>query len=269
MGWPVNIATKYSTEDAQWGGNLCTYDVLGVPMSVTSVDRAVDVLLDWSEDDVGRLVCVRDVPGLMLSLSDPVMRTAHDAAAMITPDGMPLALIGRLRGLPVERTAGADLMAAVMDRGRSIGIRHFLYGGAPGVAETLKACLEEAYPGVQIVGTICPPFRKTTQEEDAAARAAVLESGAHVVWVGISTPKQEYWMLENYRQLSTTMLGVGAAFDFLSGAKRRAPRWMRRSGLEWLHRLISEPRRLWRRYLVLAPSFVLQYSLYSIRRAKR
>lgn len=242
-----------------------TFDVLGVPISVTSVDDTIEKLIHWARDDTGRFVCVRDTPSVVLSLDDPDMRAAHEAAAMITPDGTPLMLIGRMHGLPVKRTTGTDLMNTTMDRGRAAGLRHFLYGGEPGIAEALQTRLKAAYPGVEIVGTICPPFRKATAEEDAATRAAIARSGAHLVWVGISTPKQEYWMLENHHQLPVTMLGVGAAFDFLSGAKQRAPAWMRDHGLEWLHRLVSEPRRLWRRYLVLAPTFVVRYAWQAIR----
>lgn len=243
----------------------CSYDILGVPMTVTSVPDAARTLIRWAEDDIGRLVCVRDVHGLMLSLNDEGVRAAHKAASMITPDGMPLALIGQLRGLPVQRTPGADLMDATMDMGRVHGIRHYLYGGDVGVADQLKARLEAQYPGVQIVGTFCPPFRKPTAEEDADTRRAVEDSGAHLVWVGLSTPKQEYWMLENYQHMSATLLGVGAAYDFLSGRKARAPMWMRTHGLEWLHRLWFEPKRLWRRYLVLAPKFLFLLTMNAIR----
>lgn len=261
----MGIAAKAPAAVIGDAGSAHRYDVLGVPMTVTSVTDAVRTLMRWAEDDVGRLVCVRDVHGLMLSLKDEGVRAAHEAASMITPDGMPLALVGRLRGLPVQRTPGADLMDAAMAAGRVHGIRHYLYGGDVGVAEQLKARLEAKYPGVQIVGTFCPPFRKPTAEEDAATRQAVADCGAHLVWVGLSTPKQEYWMLENYRHMSATLLGVGAAYDFLSGRKARAPMWMRNHGLEWLHRLVSEPKRLWRRYLVLAPKFLFFLMIHAIR----
>ncbi|MDF0541671.1 WecB/TagA/CpsF family glycosyltransferase [Sphingobium sp. H39-3-25] len=241
------------------------YSILDVPVSVTSINDAVRKLILWSCDDEGRFVCIRDVHGIMLAHDDPQIMAAHHAAAMVTPDGMPLVLIGRLRGLPVQRTAGADLMEAAMDTGRAHGLRHYLYGGAPGVAELLQETFESKFPGVQIVGVECPPFRLPTDTEAETTRQAIVQSGAHVVWVGLSTPKQEHWMLANHAMLPTTLLGVGAAFDFHSGRAKRAPMWMRKSGLEWLHRLISEPRRLWRRYLVLAPRFIALVLLDSLK----
>jgi N-acetylglucosaminyldiphosphoundecaprenol N-acetyl-beta-D-mannosaminyltransferase len=232
------------------------YDVLGVPVSATSPSGAVATILRWAGDGVGRFVCVRDVHGVMCARTDAQLRTAHAKAAMVVPDGMPLVIIGRLRGLPVERTTGPDLMNALIDQGRPAGLRHYLYGGEPQVADRLKAAFEQRHPGVRIVGTECPPFRAPTAEEEAATAARIRASGVDVVWVGLSTPKQEHWMLRNVDRLPATLIGVGAAFDFHSGRVKRAPQWMQLSGLEWLHRLLSEPRRLWRRYLVLAPQFV-------------
>lgn len=218
---------------------------------------------------MGRFVCVRDVHGVMLAQHDPELMALHHAAAMVTPDGMPLAVIGRLRGLPVRKTSGADLMALVMDIGRQHGLRHYFYGGAPGVAEQLKHVCETLYPGVSIVGLQCPPFREQTAAEVEATRTAILACGAQLVWVGLSTPKQEKWMKAYAPLLPATLLGVGAAFDFHTGRVRRAPRWMQQSGLEWLHRLSSEPRRLWYRYLVLAPQFLYLILTHSRRAGKR
>jgi N-acetylglucosaminyldiphosphoundecaprenol N-acetyl-beta-D-mannosaminyltransferase len=175
---------------------------------------------------------------------------------MITPDGMPLVWLGRRVGHPVERTCGPDLMEKVLADTARTGLRHYLYGGKPGVAERLKARVEARFPGISIVGVETPPFEPLTADEFLAVAGRIRGTRADVVWIGISTPKQEFLMRDLARLVPATLIGVGAAFDFHSGAIRRAPRWMQKSGLEWLHRLISEPKRLWRRYLVLAPRFV-------------
>ena len=131
------------------------------------------------------------------------------------------------------------------------GYKHFFYGGEEGVAAQLKKIFENKFPGVKITGTYCPPFRKLTEEEDKKICEMINSSGADIVWVGLSTPKQEYWMHEHRDKLSVSlMIGVGAAFNFLTGRVKEAPRWMRSSGLEWVFRLLSEPRRLWKRYFI-------------------
>ncbi|WP_181409973.1 WecB/TagA/CpsF family glycosyltransferase [Martelella alba] len=242
-----------------------SYDVLGVPISALTLDSACSTIETWGSDKVGRFVCVRDVASLMAIISDPDLSGVHDDAAMITPDGMPLVMLGKLKGFKVERTCGPDLMDHVIARSLKSGLRHYFYGGKEGVPETLAKVFEQKYPRIRVVGVESPPFRPLTKEEDDDAVQRILASGADVVWVGISSPKQEIWMRDHYKRLTQTLIGVGAAFDFHSGAVTRAPRWMQRCSLEWLHRLISEPKRLWRRYLILAPKFVFLIIFDSIR----
>jgi N-acetylglucosaminyldiphosphoundecaprenol N-acetyl-beta-D-mannosaminyltransferase len=232
------------------------YDVLGVPISVTTLAAASKAIQDWAQDDSGRLVFVRDVHGVMQAQDNPELMRLHHDAAMVTPDGMPLVWLGQLAGLPVARTCGPDLMECVLRESRSSGLRHYFYGGKPGVAEALKDAFERRFPGVRIVGTGMPPFRPLTGDEIRQAADAFNASGADVVWIGLSTPKQELLMRDLAPHVRSTLVGVGAAFDFHTGAVRRAPGWMQRAGLEWSWRLASEPRRLWRRYLVMAPAFV-------------
>jgi N-acetylglucosaminyldiphosphoundecaprenol N-acetyl-beta-D-mannosaminyltransferase len=144
------------------------------------------------------------------------------------------------------------------------GYRQFYYGGAEGLADALKQELALRYPGLSVVGTMCPPFRELTHEENEETVAAINAADPDIVWVGLSTPKQERWMAEHRSRIKApVMIGVGAAFDFLAGTKRQAPRWMQMCGLEWLFRLLSEPRRLWRRYALVVPGFVL-LSLYQL-----
>ena len=150
------------------------------------------------------------------------------------------------------------------------GYRQFYYGGAEGVADKLKQALIAAHPRLDVAGTLCPPFRELTPTEDQAVVAAINAARPDIVWVGLSTPKQEFWMANHLGRIEApVMIGVGAAFDFLAGTKRQAPRWMQRHGLEWLFRLCSEPRRLWRRYAYIVPGFTILAVGELVRRAIR
>ncbi|WP_258043157.1 WecB/TagA/CpsF family glycosyltransferase [Sphingomonas sp. NBWT7] len=182
----------------------------------------------------------------------------HYRAGLVTPDGMPLVWLAQSRGhLEVGRTSGADLVTELCRESPERRLRHYFYGGKPGVADRMAAALQARFPGLQVAGTYTPPFRALTLEEDAEVTAKIVATRPHIVWVGLSTPTQEFWMRDHVDRIpGATLIGVGAAFDFHTGDVQRAPRWMQRIGLEWLHRLASEPRRLWRRYLVLAPKFV-------------
>lgn len=241
------------------------YTVLGVPVSVTSLDDASERIHRWARDDQSRLVFIREVAGLMATLESPELMELHKRAAMVTPDGMPLVWLGKLKGKPVSRTCGPDLMMRVLKDSVASGLRHYFYGGKPGVAEVLRASFLQKFPNLQIVGQGCPPFRALTSAELSAVAAEINRSEADVVWIGISSPKQEFLMRELQPLIHATLIGVGAAFDFHSGAVSRAPLWMQKSGLEWLYRLGSEPRRLWKRYLVTSPRFVFRLVLSSMR----
>ena len=234
-----------------------TFDVLGIPISAVNLQIASDALLRWSLDDRGRYVGAREVASVMAMHDDPKLLAVANGAAMNLPDGMPMVWIGKRRGFDVERASGPDFMFKMLAESPENGLKHYLFGGKEGVAEKL---VEQLSPDVRsrIVGTFCPPFRAMTTEETSVAIQMIRESGADVVWVGMSSPKQDVWMAENHKQLPVTMVGVGAAFDFLSGAVPRAPLWMQRSGLESVFRLLTDFRRLWRRYLILAPKFVLK-----------
>ena len=237
---------------------FANYDVCGIPISAVTPEIASEALIRWAKDDIGRYVGVREMASVMAMYDDPYYLDVARNAAMNVPDGMPLVLIGKKRGYQVERTCGPDLIEKIMLEHDQNKLKHFFYGGKEGVADKLAEVFRERAPGVQIVGTYCPPFRPLTPEEDREVIDMIEKSGADIVWVGISSPKQDVWMYEHVNVLPVTMLGVGAAFDFHSGEVRRAPIWMRKSGLEFLHRLISEPKRLWRRYLILGPKFLFK-----------
>lgn len=228
-----------------------------MPIDVMPFADAVDTVLGWMADPGSRTAHFCNVH---------LTVTAHDSASLLetlergslnATDGMPLVWMARRLGVRGERVPGPDLMLAVMDRGRTRGARHYLYGGAPGVAEALELSLVADLPGLQVAGVFSPPF--TPQAKVLSADLARIQAAEpDFVWVGLGAPKQEYWVEGARDRLKVAgILAVGAAFDFHSGSKRRAPHWMQRTGLEWLHRLASEPRRLWRRYLVTNTRFVL------------
>jgi N-acetylglucosaminyldiphosphoundecaprenol N-acetyl-beta-D-mannosaminyltransferase len=237
--------------------------ILGVPVSVVDTASVMETFRTWIDErrnrsSSTRYVCACDVHNVMRAQGDAIHMRALKRADMIVPDGVPLVWVSWLRGEHrIRRVPGPDLMAAVCERSLDAGWSHYFYGGAPGVAGRLAERLAQHYPGINIAGTECPPFRALTDAELDADLAKINASGADIVWIGLGCPKQEIWMLENHAKLEGRIIvGVGAAFDFHSGRVERAPVWMRDNGLEWLHRLMSEPRRLWRRYLVLAPKFV-------------
>jgi N-acetylglucosaminyldiphosphoundecaprenol N-acetyl-beta-D-mannosaminyltransferase len=233
-------------------------NILGVGVSVINMVMALHAIEGWIARRESHYICVTGVHGVMESQRDAELRRIHSTAGLVTPDGMPLVWLSRRMGFRhVERVYGPDLLLAVCERSLAWGSCHFFYGGAPGVAETLARRLQSRFPGLRLAGTYSPPFRPLTLEEDQAVVERINAAQPDIVWVGMSTPKQERWMAEHVGRLSASVLvGVGAAFDFHAGLKRQAPRWMQTSGLEWLFRLLVEPRRLWRRYLINNPWFL-------------
>jgi N-acetylglucosaminyldiphosphoundecaprenol N-acetyl-beta-D-mannosaminyltransferase len=192
-------------------------------------------------------------------------RNAIEHATLSVPDGMPLVWLLRLKGHNIRhRVYGPDLMLLLCEEAANRGWRCFLYGGAPGVPEQLKEVLEKRFPGLQIVGTYSPPFRPLTVEEDEAVCAMINAAKPDIVWVGLGSPKQDIWMYEHREKLDVSVMhGVGAAFDFLTGRVKQAPRCMMNAGLEWLFRLFQEPKRLWKRYTLTNAKFIY-YLLKSI-----
>jgi len=234
-------------------------NILGVGISAINMAMALEIIEGWIARREPHYVCVTGVHGVMESQRDRQLRRIHNQAGLVTPDGMPLVWLSWLKGhRHVDRVYGPDLMLAFCERSVTRGYRHFFYGGAEGVPEQLAANLRRRFPGLKVVGIYSPPFRPLTPEEDEQVVQMINQAAPDIVWVGLSTPKQERWMAAHVgRVKAPVLIGVGAAFDFLAGRKRQAPRWMQRSGLEWLFRLLTEPRRLWKRYLINNPLFVL------------
>jgi N-acetylglucosaminyldiphosphoundecaprenol N-acetyl-beta-D-mannosaminyltransferase len=226
-------------------------NILGVSISAVNMAQAVDIIEGWLTRGEQNYICVTPAHGVMDCRRDPELNWIFNHSGLTTPDGMSIVWLLRLKGYRhVKRVYGPDLLLALCERSLETGWRHFFYGGAPGVAERLSAHLAARFPWLQVAGIYAPPFGPITENEDHAITARINAAQPDIVWVGLSTPKQERWMAQHIGKLNAPVLvGVGAAFDFLSGSKPHAPRWIQRSGFEWLFRLVTEPRRLWRRYI--------------------
>ncbi len=232
------------------------YNVLGVGVSALTLAQARDLVVNVQGSLRHGYICLGTAHGLTVARADGELRRIYNESWLTTPDGMPLVWLGP-RG--VERVYGPDLLLGACDAGRSVGLRHYLFGGAPGVATELADRLASRFPGVAIVGHREPPFRPLNATEFATWQAEIARLRPDVIWVGLGTPKQERFMAQHWRELEAgVLIGVGAAFDFHSGRVRQAPRWMQRNGLEWLFRLGTEPRRLGPRYLITNPLFILR-----------
>lgn len=232
--------------------------VLDCFINACSWRGAINSIHRWGVNHESRYVCICNVHSLITARKDPAFRKVLNEADMATPDGMPVAWMMRQMGFPLqERINGPDLMwkycALAEQRNEPI----YLYGNTHKTLSSLIARLHMAFPHLQIAGSYSPPFRPLTEREDANIVAEINRSGARVVFVSLGCPKQELWMAEHKGRINAVMIGVGAAFDYHAGTVQRAPVWMQRRGLEWLYRLCSEPRRLWKRYLVTNTQFII------------
>jgi N-acetylglucosaminyldiphosphoundecaprenol N-acetyl-beta-D-mannosaminyltransferase len=245
---PIEI----SPASPSWSERDTLVDVLGVKVSALNLDEVVATLSSWREAGRREYVCCVCVHGIVSANLDPEIRNALNGAGLATKDGMPVALWSRAAGhASSRRVCGSDVMEAMCALGEQDGSRHFFYGSTPSTLKALEARLKSRFPGLVIAGMRSPPFRPLTPEEEDAEIAAINAARPDYVWVGLGMPKQERWMARFVGRVeATALLGVGAAFDFHAGVKRRAPAWMQRSGLEWLFRLGCEPRRLARRYVI-------------------
>jgi N-acetylglucosaminyldiphosphoundecaprenol N-acetyl-beta-D-mannosaminyltransferase len=239
--------------------------ILGIPIDVLSWSKAIDCIFQWAERGESRAVCVCNVHSVITGRKSLAHGYAIRAADMVIADGAPVVWIIRKRGhVAQNRISGPDLMWACCGRAQGNGTAMFLYGGTPSTLSKLERRLRAEFPGINIVGAFSPPFRDMSAEEDAAIVDMINRSAAHIVWVGLGCPKQEAWIQAHRDRVRAVMIGVGAAFDFHAGVVKRAPQWMQRNGLEWLHRLLQDPRRLARRYLVTNATFVLAVLLQSL-----
>jgi N-acetylglucosaminyldiphosphoundecaprenol N-acetyl-beta-D-mannosaminyltransferase len=234
-------------------------NILGVGISAINMDEALASIEEAIDSRGKGYVCVSNVHSIMEAYDDPSFRTVLNRAFLTTPDGMPTVWLGWANGFKtMDRVYGPELMLRTCELSVQKGYTHFLYGGNPGVAEELRQSLMARFPGIKIVGTYTPPFRPLNLDEEAALIRMVSEKKPDIFWVGLSTPKQDRFMAAYVEKLDVRlMFGVGAAFDFHTGHTKDSPEWIKRSGLQWLHRFFQEPRRLWKRYLLHNPRFVV------------
>lgn len=233
-------------------------DVLGVHVSVTDPVHALSRITAWVADGSREYICVSDVNALLHASGNAELRDFYNRSGMTLPDGMPLVWAGRMAGCRhIDRVSGPDLLPRVLATSTPLGWKHYFLGGAEGVAQRMVNSFLTQFPGLQVVGVECPPFRELSESEKQEQIDRINDSGAHIVWIGLGAPKQEWWMAEFRPRLrASVLIGVGAAFDFHAGDLRRAPLLVQRAGLEWAFRLSQEPRRLWRRYALGIPRFV-------------
>lgn len=237
-------------------------DLFGVGVSVTNYDEAVEVILDAARRRQSVGVTALATHGLMEAVRDPGFAAQLNRFDLVTPDGQPVRwALNRLHAAGLsDRVYGPDLTVAVCAAAADAGVGVYLFGSTPQTCAAMKAELERRFPRIRIVDVQPDRFRDATGEEDAADVARMTASGAGVVLVGRGCPRQERWVADHLGRVPAAMLAVGAAFDYLAGTLRRPPAWMQRRGLEWLFRLVLEPRRLWKRYLVNNVQFLLRYA---------
>lgn len=236
-----------------------TLSVIGLPIDAIDWASAVAKIITWAENFESRIVCICNTHSLVTARNDEAFASIIRSADMATPDGAPVAWHMRLSGAPnQQRINGPDLMwriCAALNKDGAPSI--YLYGNTESTNALLIARLHRIFPKLIIAGQFSPPFRTLTKDESASIRTRIIASRAGIVWASLGCPKQEAWMQSEKHLIPAVLIGVGAAFDYHAGTIKRAPRWMQKAGLEWLHRLSSEPRRLWRRYLYSNSAFLL------------
>ena len=265
---PAHLAQTVLREPNGGRFESATFDVLGVRAHAVQIGQVVERMKGWiRERDGCHSIAATSMHGIVEAQHDPSFKEILNSTDLAVPDGMPLVWLGRRQGhLLRRRVYGPDLLLAFCEESAKKGYRHFFYGGEPGVAERLGASLKARFPELNVVGTCSPPFRQLSANEDEEMIGMIGRAAPDVLWVGLGTPKQERWMHEHKGRLRVPVLvGVGAAFDMLSGRRKQAPRPIREHGLEWFFRLLQEPCRLWRRYLVYGSKFIAYLLLESLR----
>lgn len=232
-------------------------EILKTNINVTNMSDTIKYIGGHLDDLRGKYICVSNVHTTVMSYENEEYRKIQNGAAMALPDGAPLSSYSRRKGYKqAQRVTGPDLMLELFAISKEKGYRHYFYGATEETLQSMKEVLERDYPGIQIAGMYAPPFRALTPQEDAQIVTKINESRPDFIWIGLGAPKQEEWMHQHMGQLQGVLIGVGAGFDYLAGYIKRAPRWMQRMSLEWLYRLLQDPKRLWRRYFTSNVKFI-------------
>lgn len=235
--------------------NKC--NILGVDVAVINMAEAVENIVNYLPEIKGRYICVSNVHTIVMASEDEYYRDVQNSGYMVLPDGKPLSVVSRLKGFSsAQRVTGPDLMHQIFNFSEKRPIRHFFYGSTDKTLDSLKNSLKDKYPELLIAGMYSPPFRVLTDEEDNEIIDLINQANPDLIWVGLGAPKQEIWMYNHQDKLDGLMVGVGAGFDYYANNIKRAPGWMQSLSLEWLYRLIQDPKRLWKRYLVYNTRFV-------------
>ncbi|HWF45492.1 MAG TPA: WecB/TagA/CpsF family glycosyltransferase [Bryobacteraceae bacterium] len=242
--------------------SLESVHILGMRVDKTSYSHASELICDWAAVGSSRYVCVASVNNAMESFDSRDFRKVMNESDLVTPDGMPivwgLMLLGKK---DATRVYGPELTPHILAQAERRQIPVGFYGGSLSTLERLRQVVANRFPVLEIAYSYSPPFRPLSPQEDREVVEAINSSGARILFIGLNTPKQDFWMAAHRNRVASVMVGVGAAFDFLAGSKPQAPRWMMRIGLEWLFRLITEPRRLWKRYLKHNPRFIALFGM--------
>lgn len=232
-------------------------EILKTNINVTNMSDTIKYIGEHLDDLRGKYICVSNVHTTVMSYENEEYRKIQNSAAMALPDGAPLSSYSRRKGYKqAQRVTGPDLMRELFAISKEKGYRHYFYGATEETLQSMREVLERDYPGIEIAGMYAPPFRALTPQEDAQIVAKINESRPDFIWIGLGAPKQEEWMYQHMGQLQGVLIGVGAGFDYLAGYIKRAPRWMQRMSLEWLYRLLQDPKRLWRRYFTSNVKFI-------------
>ena len=234
-----------------------TCNIMGVDIAAIDMEWLIDFIDQNIHDLSGDYICVSNVHTTVTAYNDPLYRAAQNGGVLAIPDGGPLSTVGRKRGFAdMKRTTGPSLMEEIFKITNQKGYRHYFYGSTQETLDKLRMALSEKYPGIQIAGMYSPPFRSLTEEEDTAIVDEINIAQADFIWIGLGAPKQEFWMAEHQGRIKGLMIGVGAGFDYFAGNIKRAPQWMQNCNLEWLFRLIQDPKRLFRRYLYTNANYI-------------
>jgi N-acetylglucosaminyldiphosphoundecaprenol N-acetyl-beta-D-mannosaminyltransferase len=235
--------------------------ILKMRVDETSVNRVVDLVAEWSDDNQSRYICVSNVHMCIEVFDSDNFREMVNNADIVVPDGKPLVIGSRLLGKTnSQQVRGADLTRSLLELSNKKGLNVGFYGGTELALNRIRELIEKKYPNIKLNCLISPPYRELTEKEDADNIAYINKSGVQILFVGLGCPKQEKWMAIHKGKVNSVMIGVGAVFDFLSGTKREAPKFIQDIGMEWFFRLLSEPKRLWKRYLIYNPRFIWNFT---------